>query len=243
MESLSEKQIDQINDILVKQGVGYDELRNDLLDHICCMIEEGLARGQAFSNCLEEALDSFGMQNFKLIQESTLYLLNQKLKKMKKVVSILGLIASLMVIVGVVFRVNHIMGAGILLVLGVSVIALVVLPLLGYMTLVAKEDSSTIVTSLVGYFAAMSMAMGGLFKLMHWPFANILFWLGVGVLLLGFMPIYTLRSYRLAENKLFALTKSMLMLAGFVLLWSLSANTRIMKVEIPGGGMRQAQQH
>lgn len=241
MDLLSERQIDQINDILIQQGVAYEELRNDLLDHICCMVEEGIEQGRKFSICLDEALEKFGLENFRLINESTLYLLNQKLNKMKKVTSIVGLTASLMVVSGVFLRVNHIAGASLLLVSGVSLVALVILPILAYMTIVAKEDKQTMLASIVGYFSAMAMSMGGLFKLMHWPWANMLFWIGLVVLLVGFIPLFTIRSYRIAENKLFALSKSALVIAGVALLWSLSANTRIFKVEIPGGSMKKVE--
>ncbi len=241
MELLSDRQIDQVNDILVNQGVTYEELRNDLLDHICCIIEEGIEQDKNFSLCLEEALERFGLENFRTIQESTMYLLNQKLNKMKKVTSIVGLVASLMVVAGVIFKVNHMLGAGILLIVGVSSIALIVLPLLAYMTVVAKEDIQTTITSMVGYFSAMSMSMGGMFKLMHWPGANLLFWTGLAVLLIIFMPLFTVKSYRLAENKVFALSKSALIIAGVSLLWSLSANTRIFNVEVPGGSSKQVE--
>ena len=241
MDLLSDRQVDQINDILIQQGVEYRELRYDLLDHVCCMVEDGLEQGEKFSISLENALQSFGIENFKLIQESTMYLLNQKLNKMKKAISIVGLIASLMVISGVFFKVNHLMGASILLIMGVSLVSLVVLPLLSYATLIAKEDGQTTITSIVGYFAAMSLSMGGMFKLMHWPYANMLFWMGVAILLLGFIPMYTIRSYRLAENKLFALTKSALIIAGVSLLWSLSANRKVFNVEVPGGALNKVE--
>lgn len=231
MGSLSENQIDYINDVLINHGIGYDELRHDLLDHVCCMIEKELNNSKGFEVCLEEALQTFGKENFKVIQESTLYLLNQKLNKMKKITSILGLMASSMVMAGVYFKVNHLMGASILLVLGVSIISLIVLPLFGYMALIAKSDKQTIATTLVGYSSVMLMAMGGLSKLMLWPWANILFWTGLGVLLIGFLPLYTMRSYRLAENKLFSLAKSMLVLAGFVFLVSITANSNYFKIE------------
>lgn len=72
--------------------------------------------------------------------------------------------------------------------------SLLVLPMLAYTSIVAKEDTQTTLTSMVGYLSAMSMGMGGLFKLMHWPGAMLLFWSGVLVLLLGFMPLNTIRS-------------------------------------------------
>jgi len=243
MDLLSEKQIDQINDSLVKHGVGYDNLRYDLLDHICCMVEEGMERGQHFSVSLENSFEAFGIENLKLIQESTLYLLNQKLNKMKKVTSVTGLLSSLMVIVGIVFKLNHLLGAGLFLTLGVSLGALVTIPLMAYMAIVAKEDRHPVLASLLGYFAAITMSMGGMFKIMHWPYATILFWLGLGVILLGFMPLYTIRSYRLAENKIFALTKSAMIIAGAALLWSLSANNPVFNVKVADGNPTENSRH
>ncbi|MGB0403481.1 MAG: hypothetical protein ACPGEG_05240 [Salibacteraceae bacterium] len=231
MKLLDQHQVNQVNDALVEQGIGYDELRQDLLDHICCMIEQEINRDKSFEMCLENALETFGKENFKVIEESTLYLLNQKLNKMKKVISVLGLVASVMVMLGVFFKVNHIVGAGVLLVCGVSIISVIVLPLLGYLTFKANSDKQTKTTSLVGYASVILISMGGLFKLMHWPFANILFWLGMGVLVLGFIPLHTLRTYRLAENKLFSLAKSMLVLAGFIFLVSISSNSKLLKLE------------
>lgn len=225
MDLLNDEQIDQINDILVNQGVNYEGLRNDLLDHICCMIEDEMQEGLSFSTGLDKALEEFGLENFKLIQESTMYMLNKKLNKMKKFTSIIGLIASLLVIAGVVFKINHILGAGVLLVLGLSIVSLVVLPLLAYLNIVAKEDKQTLIVSSIGYLAGMFLCLGGLFKIMHWPMAMVIFWIGAALLLLVFMPMYSIRSFRLAENKLFALTKSMLVIAGIVLFLGLTSIT------------------
>ncbi|MBD81219.1 MAG: hypothetical protein CL840_20035 [Crocinitomicaceae bacterium] len=241
MDSLNAKQIDEINDLLLQQGVSFNSLRDDLLDHICCMVEEGLSQGKDFSSSLEEALNNFGMGHLKLIQESTLYLLNNKLNNMKKTAAIIGMIASTLVITGIISRVNHIAGAGIMLVLGLASASILVFPLLGYMSVVAREDKQTIATNLVGYGSGMLIALGSLFKLMHWPGAMIIFWLGAIILLLAFMPLYTIRSYRLAENKLFALSKSMLILTGMVLIWGLSVNTRIFKVDFTMAGQELVQ--
>lgn len=232
MELLSERQIDTINDLLLENGVKYDELRNDLLDHICCIVEEEVETGRSFGVSLDHALDQFGLENFKLIQESTMYLLNQKLNMMKKTVSITGLIASLLVITGVLFRVNHIPGAGILLVVGISSAALITFPMMAYMSIVAKEDKQTMGVNLLGFLSAMLLCMGALFKMMHWPLAMILFWTGAIILLFAFMPLHAIRSYRLAENKLFSLAKTMLIVAGIVLFWGISTRTRILKPDL-----------
>ncbi|UTW63151.1 hypothetical protein KFE98_03060 [bacterium SCSIO 12741] len=223
---LSDHRVDMINDILVENGVSYDELRNDLLDHVCCLVEEQMDDGRSFQQGLDTALDRFGLNQLKIIQETTLYLINSKLNTMKKTIGIIGLITSLLVILGVLFKILHFPGANIMLVLGITGSALVVFPLLGYLAISSTGSSSETWINLIGYAAGLVISLGVLFKIMHWPFASILLWSGVGLVALVFMPIYTVQAYRLAENKLFALSKSMLIIAGIVVVWGLS-NLRV----------------
>ena len=126
MDWLSDHRVDMINDILVENGVTYDELRDDLLDHICCLVEEQMDDGKSFQQGLDLALDRFGLNQLKIIQETTLYLINSKLNTMKKTIGIIGLITSLLVIVGVLFKILHFPGANIMLVLGITGAALIV---------------------------------------------------------------------------------------------------------------------
>jgi hypothetical protein len=223
MEWLNEYQINQVNDALAESGVTHKALQEDLLDHVCCIIEEKIDEGLSFHEGLEYALNEFGVNQLPIIQEATLYLINSKYNIMKKTIGITGLITSLMVILGVIFKILHYPGTGILLVLGILGISFIVFPLLAYLSLKTNTGSSTKAANMAGYVAGFLISIGTLFKIMHWPMAMIILWLGVLAMLVVFMPLYTLNSYKMAENKLLALSKSMLIVAAIAVLWGLSS--------------------
>ena len=97
MAQLSNTQEDIIYDLLVDNGVSYESLQIDLVDHICCMVEQKMDNGLDFSQSLTLSTQEFGLSNFAEIQEATLYLLTLKLNKMKKVIGIIGIISAALV--------------------------------------------------------------------------------------------------------------------------------------------------
>ena len=130
MATLSEQQIDKIFDLIVDNGVSYESLQVDLLDHVCCMVEQKMDEGKSFGDSLKLALQEFGYKHFSEIQEATIYLLTLKQRKMKKTTGIIGIISSLLVIGGVFLKINHMPGAGITLVIGLVLIGIIVFPLM-----------------------------------------------------------------------------------------------------------------
>ena len=45
MVCLNENQVDEIRQLIEARGAEMEELTNDLLDHICCMIEDRMSLG------------------------------------------------------------------------------------------------------------------------------------------------------------------------------------------------------
>lgn len=54
-----------------------------------------------------------------------------------------------------------------------------------------------------GFTATFLISTGLVFKVMHWPFATILFFTGVVILNLGFLPMYFYNRYKSSKDKLF----------------------------------------
>ena len=79
MATLSEKQVDRIYDLLLDQGVNYQALQIDLLDHVCCMIEAKMDSGLDFGQSLTLSTQEFGLSNFLEIQEATLFLFRENI--------------------------------------------------------------------------------------------------------------------------------------------------------------------
>lgn len=52
MASLSNNQVNIINDLIVQNGVHLNELKIDIIDHICCMVEKKMDSGMDFRESL-----------------------------------------------------------------------------------------------------------------------------------------------------------------------------------------------
>lgn len=195
MDLLSDNQVDIINDILIDNGVEHEPLQN--------------------------SISEFGRTELKNTQETTIYLLTLKLIKMKRVTGITGIISSILVLLGVLFKLLHWPGDSAMLVIGVVLISLLVLPLMMYMSIVNQTDKANNASSIFGYGAAVVLTLGALFKIMHWPGAAVIANSGFILLVFVFMPIYMIKAYRTSESKMLAISKTIMIIAGIILLWSL----------------------
>lgn len=220
MARLSQHQVDSIYDLLLSHGVDYESLQIDLLDHMCCMVEQKMDNGLDFGESLTMSTQEFGLSKLSEIQEATFHLLTLKLNKMKKVVSIIAIITALCVMLGIVFKINHYLGASMLVFAGFVLAALLVFPAMMYFEL--KNSSSLLQKSatISGYLAGILLSLATLFKFMHWPGFFMLYYSGLGLLVLLFMPLYTFKNFKTTENKLFSVAKSLLIMAGVVTLWA-----------------------
>ena len=140
---------------------------------------------------------------------------------MKKVVGISGVISALFVILGVFFKIQHWPGAGILLVTGVILTALFVFPTMAYLDVKNGQSNIHKLHFLSGYISAILLSMATLVKIMHWPGFFELYYPGIFLLLLVFLPLHTWKNYKIAENKILSFAKSLLIFAGVLVFWGL----------------------
>lgn len=127
---LSEQHIDYISNQLQLYGVHSSSLKDDLLDHICTLIENSSHTN--FQNAYDDVISKFGgVFAFKHIQEETNYLI--RLKKVileKKLFYILGFITSFLISTGIMFKIFKWPYAGMILFSGFIILNFCFLPLL-----------------------------------------------------------------------------------------------------------------
>lgn len=229
MVTLTRQEINTIHDFLVDCGVDYEPLRNDLLDHICCSIEEKMDRGMPFREAFHLSVEEFGEEGLEKTQQITMYLLTQKDRVMKNIASITGITGAFLTIIGFGLKLLHLPPAGILLVSGLTIIALFFLPLILIIKLKEYKSVNGKLAIVAGVLSAALLVFGMMFKLMHWPYANMLTHLGMGVLCLLFMPLHFIRSYQQAENRIFNSALVAVIFAGSLLLFGMTGNTHMHK--------------
>lgn len=224
MVTLSGKEVNIIHDYLVDHGVDYEPLRDDLLDHICCSIEGKMENGMLFREAFSVSIEEFGEMGLERTQQATIYLLTQKLRIMKNIASVFGITGGAFTIIGFTLKHFHLPPANILLVLGLAMIGLIFLPLILFIKTKEYKTTTAKLAIVAGVISAVILLFGIMFKMMHWPYANMLVHLGMGVLCLVFMPLHFVRSYQQAENKMFNSALVLVIFAGCLLLFRMTGN-------------------
>lgn len=221
MKPLEDFRVEVINDILLDLGVSYHSLREDLVDHVCCLVESKMESGESFQQALLSSFNQFEKKEFGSLQETTLYLLTLKDRKMKKTTGIIGIVTSILIITGTLLKVNHLPGAATMLMFGVVGVALIVLPMLLKISLSTESNTLVKATLWVGYLFGVVLCLATIFKIMQWPSAGVLKVFGLGGLTFVFFPLYMIKSYQTNENRILAISKSLLILSGVVVFWGL----------------------
>lgn len=73
---LTDHQIDLVADRLDQEGLQYEVLRLELLDHICCQVESLLEAGDSFGDALDKSMTQFGPQSPKQVESDLISTLN-----------------------------------------------------------------------------------------------------------------------------------------------------------------------
>lgn len=186
MPELNLYHIDQITKDVRMQEIGFSHLFHDLVDHICCDVEYEMQRGMSFDEAYRRVKAKIGFRGLKKIQEETLYAVDTKYRNMKNLMKISGVAGTVMLGFAAIFKIQHLQGAGILLSLGALVLAFLFLP--SALIVLWKETKSgkKQVLFISAFLAGASFIFGMLFKIQHWPGAQIVISVGLftGVFLL-----------------------------------------------------------
>lgn len=222
MRSLADEQIDFIAEDIRRRGVFSASLQEDLLDHICCYIEEQPDDERPFAEIYRQALKAFGHNGLQAVQDETLYLINQPyLTKMKKFAYITGGLSSLFIIGGALFKVQHWPGANVQIIAGTLLMALFFIPYFFYTQFTEQTEKKSRIIAGLGLTTALLLAAGTLFKIMHWP-GTIVIIFGFILLFVVFLPLYIINGARNPLTRLSAVSNGLLFacIGGFMLLLS-----------------------
>lgn len=212
MRSLTDEQIDLIADDIRIRGVFTQSLQEDLLDHICCFIEEQDDE-RPFEEIYRRALDAFGQSGLQGVQDETLYLINQPYQRaMKKFAYITGALASILLLAGAFFKVMHWPGANACLILGTVTLSMFFIPYFFYVNLKEQTEKKSKVIAAAGLITALFLCAATLFKMMHWPGAMAMFVL-FGASFLVFLPLYIINGVRNPLTKVSSISNGFLFAA------------------------------
>lgn len=236
MYCLSEKQIDFILDDIRRNGVELEDLQSNLLDHICCIIEQELEENGDFEQFYFSTIKKFYKNELREIEEETISLLTFKnYYVMKKTMLVSGVIAASFLTLGIILKFLHMPGAAVGIVLGIGGMSFVFLPLLFLLKIKEQKETKNKVLIGLGTFAGILMALGILFKIMFWPGANMMALTSLLILLFVFLPVYFFTGFRNPETKVNTVVSSIIILTGcglFLTLVRAPAGSRLMGIQV-----------
>ena len=222
MYNVTEDKIDFILEDIAKRGIVTEDVRYNILDHVCCIIENEMNNDQNFYEFYQHVIARFYQKELGEIQEETNDLLTFKhYYAMKRTLKIAGVVSITLIILGIVFKYLHLMGAGVLIVLGLAFFSLLFIPL--NIVLKFKDDkaSSNRIIMTIGMITASTETIGILFKIMHWPYANILMLSSLIAFTVIFIPTYFIIKYKDPESKFNAIINTTFMIGAVGMLFAL----------------------
>ncbi len=180
-------------------GLRLDTLRDDIADHLCCVIESRLGKGTPFEELLQESIHDLAPNGLLEVQHKTIFLLNAKrIKIMKKLMYGTGFIGALSLSVGAIFKLLHYPMAGVLFTFGFVTLLLLFFPMLGidrYKVAISKNMNERL-KIILGITATLMIGLSGIFKIMHLQGANVLLGVGGLVFAFGFLPFLFFTMYK-----------------------------------------------
>ncbi|MFK7757040.1 MAG: hypothetical protein AB8B53_08935 [Flavobacteriales bacterium] len=178
-------------------------LKEEVFDHLCCQLEVALGKGQDFHSALESGLKQVAPEGLLELERKTIVLINSKyINTMRKIIYILGFIASLLLAVGLTFKLMHWPGASIMSMIGFTGLFLMFIPVSLIQNHLLGESSkrSTKAKTYIGVTASVLIGLAGIFKVLHLMGANILLIVGAAVFAFGYLPVLFNEMYRKAER-------------------------------------------
>lgn len=200
MPELSLHHIDQISRDIRREEITFSHLLEDLIDHICCDVENEMQKGMNFSDAYQRVKQKMGPRRLKEIQEETLYSVDTKYRYMKKIMKISGVAGTILFGFAALFKIQHWPAAGILMAAGALILAFAFLPSALVVLWKESHNSKRLFLFVSAFFAGTLFITGTLFKVQHWPMAGTILILSAISGILLFIPALVLSRLSFKEN-------------------------------------------
>jgi len=201
MPELSFQDIDQISNDIRKQEITFKHLADELIDHICCDVENEMKNGSSFHDAYRSVKEKMGHRRLKEIQEETLFAVDTKYRNMKRTMKISAIAGTVMLGFAALFKMMHWPGSGILLTLGAFTLAFVLMP--SALTVLWKETHSgkKLFLYISAFVTAMLFIIGVAAKVQHWPLAAFILMIASLSGIFAFIPALLAAKLKGQENK------------------------------------------
>jgi len=203
---LSDEQVEIIQSYIEKSGIHLQSLQEDVLDHLCCVLEENEKVNEDFEKNLQDAINDLAPEGlFKLENETVFLLSSKKILNMKKLMYAIGLGSSIALTMGLCFRLLQWPGGWELMTYGFIVFTLLFLPLtiIDKFKLKIQKSLSERLRFLIGGLSAIVAGIAVLLKMLHLQGGDLMLLIAAVLFSFGFLPFLFFTNYRKAVGQHF----------------------------------------
>jgi len=199
MSNLTDADVEFISLIINESQIKSQEMKEDLVDHFCCAIEEEMKKGLSFKDSYELAYQNICPDGFDEIQRETVYLLTFKnIKSMKRLMYLSGYLALIGITTTLFLKSSHWNFAGITLLLSAAILIFLFLPSL-FMNLYKRELTKSLSDKLkyiFGFIGVELLMVFSIFRINHWPWSTSIFLAAIVIINFAFFPFLFFKMYR-----------------------------------------------
>lgn len=195
--TISEEHLRAIRSAIEQSPISRLSMQDDLIDHLCCEVEQTMACGVNFEAAYHRAFQRLAPNGLLELEKETYLLLNKTKITMKKLTYLSGAFFSIFASIGIFFKILHWLGANELLIFGFGGLLLVFTPL--FVIIHRKRSSESDFESRRNWIGMISLTLfsiGAVLKVLHFAGANEALLLGTALFSLGFLPMSFLKMYR-----------------------------------------------
>jgi hypothetical protein len=196
---LSNNQIEIIR-AQVARSIQLQSLQDDVVDHVCCSLEDLEDLKGEFEEAVQNAVDDLAPAGLHQLERDTMLLLNTKYIVMKKMMFLLGLVSAIGSSLGICFKLMHFPGAEFLLTYGLLTLTLVYLPLQAvvWFKSFAQRDLLKKLEVLIILLSGLLTGAAIVMRLLHVSRVpvDLTFMGSMAIFCFGFLPIMFFNQYK-----------------------------------------------
>jgi hypothetical protein len=195
---LSEEQFNFIKATVDNSSIRVEVVKDDLIDHFCCSVEHYMEEGLDFETAYQKTFEQVCPSGLNQIADELFIVVHlNKIVGMQKLKYSLGLLLSISISIGSLFKFMHWPGATILLLFGLTGFIILVLPLLAYESFKEKDRSKLEkLKDALGFASIAIVSTGIIFKIGYFAGGTILLVIGTVLFTFGYLPFLFMDMYK-----------------------------------------------
>jgi hypothetical protein len=199
MNNLTEQNIEFITQIVNRSKIESIEMKEDLIDHFCCAIEEEMRKGLDFEKSYDKAYQNICPDGFDEVRRETVYLLTfKKIKTMKRFMYLSGYLTAICITTAFCMKMTHTQYGSIAVFASFIFLMFLFLPSF-FMNLYKREISKSSTNKLMyllGFIGILFLVASGLFKVMHWGRVSFFLFTSIAIINFALLPFLFFKMYR-----------------------------------------------